>query len=281
MKSLRINISQRLNAISFFLAIINLYILVSSYFNDRLIHGIGYVLFFYVSIFILELLTQEKNLDEPKKPRTELIIAIVFSLLGITAISLNFYLKSNFDQMGFLIKLPLLIIMLLFTTPLGVALYYLKNKNRLVTLGFRLKPFKILLVGILIWLITGLFAVIFNYEGILWTKAFEEFGGILGLIVQGVIGAALIEELWRYIFITRIGWLTKNIPLAILCASIIWSIMHIPVTIYKGGTFISTFDYCLRIITLGYIWGLLSYKTKSIFPSVLAHGFNLWGFQNM
>jgi membrane protease YdiL (CAAX protease family) len=35
------------------------------------------------------------------------------------------------------------------------------------------------------------------------------------------------------------------------------------------------------IIPIGLLWGYITWRTKSLFPSVVVHGFNLWGLQNL
>lgn len=56
--------------------------------------------------------------------------------------------------------------------------------------------------------------------------------------------------------------------------------MHFPVTFFKEADLLGTFVYCIQIIPIGFIWGYLTQRTKSIVPATIAHGINLWGFQN-
>jgi membrane protease YdiL (CAAX protease family) len=66
----------------------------------------------------------------------------------------------------------------------------------------------------------------------------------------------------------------------ILFATTIWSFMHFPKNYFEGGQATDIVIYCIQIIPIGFIWGYLTHKTKSIVPATLAHGLNLWGFQN-
>jgi membrane protease YdiL (CAAX protease family) len=203
----------------------------------------------------------------------------LFTLLGAIFITINFYLKTNFENIGFLIKLPFLLGMLFFTFPLGIAVYLLFKKYKLTQLGIKIKPFSFILLGILVWGLTGIFSYVFNRSGILWKLAFEELGGIAGLL-SGIISAGLVEEFSRFVMQTRFEKVFKSSGFGILFATIIWSLMHFPTNYFKGYALGGIFTYCLQIIPLGFVWGYLTYRTKSIVPATLIHGLNLWGFQN-
>jgi membrane protease YdiL (CAAX protease family) len=79
---------------------------------------------------------------------------------------------------------------------------------------------------------------------------------------------------------TRLERYIKTIGFNILIATIIWAFMHFPINYFKGSPVNETVFYCIQIIPLGCIWGYLTHRTKSIVPSTMAHGMNLWGFQN-
>jgi membrane protease YdiL (CAAX protease family) len=128
--------------------------------------------------------------------------------------------------------------------------------------------------------LTGLFALIFNRSGILWEQEMKEEGGFFGLIFRGIIGAALVEEFYRFVIQTRFENSYRTIGINILFASTIWAFMHFPVTYFKSREILNTLIYCIQIIPLGFIWGYLTQRTKSILPSIMVHGLNLWGFQN-
>jgi membrane protease YdiL (CAAX protease family) len=32
---------------------------------------------------------------------------------------------------------------------------------------------------------------------------------------------------------------------------------------------------------LGFLWGYITHRTKSLFPSIVIHALNLWGLQNL
>jgi membrane protease YdiL (CAAX protease family) len=265
------------------MTIINLFVLWHFISVGQTKHGIGYFIFFYTAILTINYFTKKipPQVDiEVKVPKRELNITILFASLGIVFLILNFLLKSNFPQIGFLIKLPVIIGMFLFSMPLGILLYLLFKKYKFLQLGIKIKPLSHLLLGLIILALTGVFAFIFNKSGILWKEGLEEMGGIFGLLLRGVIGAALVEEFYRFVIQTRFEKVFKTVGINILFASTIWAFMHFPVTYFKSKETTSTLIYCIQIIPIGFIWGYLTQRTKSIFPSVIVHGMNLWGFQN-
>ena len=269
--------------ITIVMTIINLFVLFNFIINGKMLHGIGYFIFFYVSIYCIYFFTKKnppKNEIEVKNPKKELKISVLFTLLGILCITLNFYVKSLYPNLGFLVKIPILLSVLLFTYPLGIVFYLLIKKYKLIQFGLRINPIINLILGIFICGLTGLFAYIFNLNGILWQKGLEEYGGFFGILLQSVIGAALVEELSRFFIQSRFEKVFKLSGFHILFATTIWAFMHFPVSYYKDKEIYETLIYFIQIIPIGFVWGYLTHRTKSILPSVIVHGFNLWGFQN-
>jgi len=265
------------------MTLINLLVLWNFISGDNIKHGIGYFVFFYVALFVIHFFSNlfPPKIDiEIKQPKIELVIITLFSVLGAIFIALNFYLKANTEQIGFLVRLPILLGILFFTFPLGIIIYLLFKKYKLLQLGLKTKPLSYLLLGLIIWGLTGLFAYIFNKSGILWAEAYDELGGVSGMILQGVIGAGLVEEFSRFVMQSRFERVFKRFGFNILFATTIWAFMHFPVTYFKGTNISETLIYCIQIIPIGFIWGYLTQRTKSIVPATIVHGLNLWGFQN-
>lgn len=274
---------KRNSIILIIISMINLIVLWNFISRGNALHGIGYFIFFYVAIFIIHYYTDKippRNELVVKNPSFESKIAILFAVLGIIFISLNFMMKSNELPSTLIVKIPIILGVLFFTFPVGIIIYLLLKKYKLTQLGIIINPIKLIFLGLIIWGLTGIFSISFHQSGMLWTKAFKEFGGIVGILIQGVIGAALVEEFFRFVIQSRLEKLMNKVGLNILFASIIWSFMHFPVEYSKGNEISSIISYCLQIIPLGFVWGYLTHRTKSILPSVIAHGFNLWGFQN-
>jgi membrane protease YdiL (CAAX protease family) len=270
-------------AILITLTLINLYVLFNYIRHEKTIHGIGYFLFFYCSMICVYFFTKQipaQTVIEIKNPKKEFKIILLFTLIGVCFISVNFYLKSLHPNLGFLIKLPMLLGIILFTYPLGICIFLLFKKYKISQFGIKVKPLSYLLLGISICALTGLFAFLFNRDGILWEQGYKEYGGVLGILLQGIIGAALVEELLRFFIQTRFEKIIYGRGFHILFATTIWAFIHFPVTYYKNSSVSQTLIYCVQIIPIGFVWGYLSHRAKSILPSVIVHGLNMWGLQN-
>lgn len=265
------------------ITLINFIVLWNYISNNKTLHGIGYFIFFYVSILTIHFFTKKippKNEIEIKEPKKELTVAILFAVLGMLFLTLNFMLKSNTIPDKIFTKIPIGLGSIIFAMPLGIFIYLLIKRYKLMRLGLTTRPLISIILGLIICGLTGLFAYFFNKEGILWARAYEELGGIMGIIMQGVIGAALFEEFSRFVIQSRFEKVFKTNGINILFATTMWAFMHFPVTFFKGTDLTGTLVYCIQIIPIGVIWGYLTQRTKSILPATLAHGINLWGFQN-
>lgn len=247
------------------------------------VHGVGYFIFFYVAVLTIYFFTKKitpKNDIVVKEPKKELTVALVFALLGLLFLALNFMLRTNYITNIWYTKLPVMAGSFFFSMPFGIFIYLLLKKYKLLQFGILVKPLGYLLLGVVIWGLTGFFALVFNKSGILWESGLEELGGVLGILVQGVLGAALFEEFSRFVIQSRYEKVFKTTGINILFATIIWSLMHLPVAYFQVPDLTGNLIYCLQIIPLGFVWGYLTQRTKSILPSVIAHGLNLWGLQN-
>ncbi len=155
------------------ITVINLFVLWHFISVGQAKHGIGYFIFFYTAIFTIYYFTKKippQIENEIKVPKKELNITIFFAFLGYVFLILNFILKSNFPQIGFLIKLPIIIGMFFFSMPLGILIYLLLKKYKFLELGIKTKSLIHLLLGLIILALTGTFAIIFNKSGILWKE---------------------------------------------------------------------------------------------------------------
>jgi membrane protease YdiL (CAAX protease family) len=265
------------------MTVINFVVLWNYISSDKTFHGIGYFLFFYFSILTIHFFTKRippKNEIEVKEPKKELTVTLIFAVLGIVFLSLNFMLKSNAIPDKLFTKIPIGIGSIIFAMPLGIFIYFLIKRYRLMKLGLTTQPIIGLLLGLIVWGLTGLFAYFFNKEGMLWKVGYEELGGIFGIITQGIIGAALFEEFSRFVIQSRFERIFKTNGINILFATTIWAFMHFPVTYYKNADVIGVFIYCIQIIPIGFVWGYMTQRTKSIVPATITHGINLWGLQN-
>ena len=268
------------------MTLINFAVLWNYISNGKTLHGIGYFIFFYVSILIIHFFTKKippKNEIEVKEPKKELIVAIFFAGLGLLFLTLNFMLKSNTIPDKIFTKIPIGLGSILFGMPFGIFIYLLIKRYKPMKLGLTTQPLISIILGLIIWGLTGLFAYYFNREGMYWEKLYKDdgiIGGIITIVTQGIIGAALFEEFSRFVIQSRFEKIFKTNGVNILFATTIWAFMHFPVTYYKTADGIGVFFYCIQIIPIGFIWGYMTQRTKSIVPSTITHGINLWGFQN-
>lgn len=265
------------------MTMVNLFVLWNFVSKGKAMHGIGYFLFFYVSIIVIHFFTNKfppKKDIEVKEPKKEFVMVLVFTLLGAIFISLSYYVKGLIPQIAVPIKVLVFSGVFLFTFPLGILIYMLLKRYKLLQLGLYTQPLVYIVLGAIIWGMTGLFAYYFNESGIIWKEGLKELGGFRGLIVQSLFSAALVEEFSRFIIQTRFERVYKIAGINILIATSIWAFFHFPMAYSKMHNLLGSFNYCLQIIPLGFVWGCMIQRTKSIIPSVLAHGFNLWGLQN-
>lgn len=100
------------------------------------------------------------------------------------------------------------------------------------------------------------------------------------MICSGLIMAEPAEDFSWFVMQSRLQRVIHSSGFSILIATVLWAFMHFPINYFKGSPVSSIIVYCIQIIPLGFIWGYLTHRTKSIVPAALAHGFNLWGFQN-
>ena len=111
-------------------------------------------------------------------------------------------------------------------------------------------------------------------------------GGVIrlmkGLVLLGFLTAAIPEEIIRTLFQSRLSAVMKNKSMAWFLVSLIWALQHIPFFAFNAnGDYYSATIGALGILPLGLLWGYLNERYNTIIPSVLIHGTNLWGLQNI
>jgi len=60
-----------------------------------------------------------------------------------------------------------------------------------------------------------------------------------------------------------------------------WAALHLPHEFGASHSLAGSLTYAISIVPLGLLWGYLTMRTQSILPSILLHGTNLWGLQNL
>ena len=130
--------------------------------------------------------------------------------------------------------------------------------------------------------IVGGITMLVAYESSHWKEGWEEFGW-QGMLLTGVLGAALSEEYVRMLLQTRLSKWLNNAGTGFVLATLVWALMHVPVAIRNNPDkeIWLLMIASISIMPIGFLWGYLTHRTKSLLPAVLLHGFNLWGLQNL
>ena len=257
------------------------FVIYHEYTNNRLLYGIGYVFAVWFGAFVTDVVTTlfpKKDKEFPiKKPVWQEVATIaVCTLLGMVFFIVRFH--GGWETMNPWLKLSFMPL-LLFAFPIALALIYLfRYKYKPSELGGNVRYWYL---AIFIHIIVGSITLLTAPDRSHWGDAYKEMG-IAGLLFTGLVSAALPEEFLRMLLQTRLGKAFKNVGMGFVVTSFIWCAMHLPVE--SQGE--KTFDWELhatRLFTLtpiGYLWGYITHRTRSLLPSVLVHGFNLWGLQN-
>ena len=90
-------------------------------------------------------------------------------------------------------------------------------------------------------------------------------GELLLLVLSAVVVAALVEEALFRGFLQRVLEEHINVTRAVIYGSLAWTMFHL--TPYS-------FSQAIPIFLLGFIYGYLSWRTKSIVPGIICHGIN-------
>ena len=270
--------------IIFIVVILLLGVIINEYIrNGTIIHGLGFLGAIYISVFVVDYLCMSHSFDYQvfiiKKPvKKELIIISICTILGLIFLCVRYIF--NWNGIGAILKLSVLPLML-FVFPIVLSLVYLFIfKYPLKNLGINLNYWYL---PILINIVFGLITLIFAPEKSHWHLLVSgTVGNLFSWLFTGLIGAALSEEFTRMLFQTRIKSLSNNMAIGWISAAFIWALLHFPVFsqehVEKGWR--AVIMATLNLIPLGLLWGYITYRTKSIIPSVVIHGLNLWGLQN-
>ncbi len=213
-----------------------------------------------------------------RRPRREAALCLLTALLGFGFLSLRFLLPVPWEARPGLQRLAIGVGSLLFAMPTALAAC-------LLLLGYRPRALGLAWRGVLVapalLALTAGGALLVDPEGVTLWRALEETGGWPGLLVMGLVGAALPEEFLRFALQTRLGALPGGRASGWLLASLAWGLLHVPVFgKWPDGAWGPALFGAVRIVPVGLLWGYATHRTGSLWPALLAHGFNLWGLQN-
>ncbi len=248
--------------------------------NHILIKAVSYLVAMWLCSLLADMWVLRRRTgpeDFPvKKPLQETIYAVLCTLLGILFLVFR-YMLLDWNNTGGLIKLAVLPL-ILFVFPIVLGLIMLLYKYKLKDLGFRASVSILLALPVIS--ITAIAAYLAARGNFTFQAVYRETGVVAGLLFEGFIVAALPEEFTRMILQTRLGALFKNKGFGWFLASFIWACLHIPNFYSQNHDLSGALVGALRILPLGLMWGYMTFRTKSIFPAIIAHGFNMWGLQN-
>ncbi|MEO9484356.1 MAG: CPBP family intramembrane glutamic endopeptidase [Ekhidna sp.] len=174
-------------------------------------------------------------------------------------------------------RIGLMILRLLFGYPIFFLIYFLGIKRySLANLGFRLKHWYV--AAPIIILIGGSTYLTFP-EGLKFQDVLQH-QGVMAFLTLGLLTASIPEELTRHLFQSRLSALTSK-SIGWFVVSLVWALTHIPSFGSQSGDYIGATISAIGILPIGLLWGYLNQRYRSIIPSVIIHGTNLWGLQNI
>lgn len=250
--------------------------------KDKWYESLVYLFTIGCSFLIIEFIYFKKRPSNEmwkiKNPKIETYVIIfcvsVTILLGI----LRFIVIEDFNSLNIIINIAIKIAALLFIYPILLFIYFkILKKYKFKEIGFSIKYFWIAIPVIICF---GLISNFLLPEQVQFTDTIQKHG-VLALITLGFLTAAIPEEFTRMLFQTRLSRILKNKGVGWFIASSIWALAHIPIFYNQSSSFYDAFITSIGILPIGLFWGYLTERSKSIIPSILIHGTNLWGLQNI
>ncbi len=256
-------------------------LLYAGYSRGGFLKIVAYLSAMLLAVFITDFLSariKPANPDFPVKLlNKELIFLLAIQTIIIALSFVRFQGFSDWQNTGFVFKLPVLILMILFVFPVVLLFTFFKWKYALRDLGFRLRG---IFIGLPVIFIIGAAAYLFKPEKILFGEIYREMG-LISMILTGFLVAAIPEELTRVLVQTRLGRFFENNALGWLIASTVWAFLHLPnFWAQNSEGLVAAARSVLMILPIGLLWGYMTHRTRSIMPAVTVHGTNLWGLQN-
>lgn len=265
------------------IGLICIIILVASRNAHDLTHRIAYIIAMWLCCFVTDVVVTASPkaavVGFPiKKPvRKEVFLISICMVLAAIGLSLRFF-SGDWQHVSGSLRITVMLL-LIFIFPIVLAIVYLfVYKYKLRELGINLRYWYL---PVFIHLIVGATTLLFAPESSHWRAMYQEMG-ILNMLLTGIISAALSEEFSRMLLQTRLGAALANPALGFVFATIIWALLHVPnfgQDFRKDGIW-PAFLAAIQIMPVGFMWGYLTHRTKSLFPAVMVHGLNLWGLQN-
>ncbi|QCK16120.1 CPBP family intramembrane glutamic endopeptidase [Mangrovivirga cuniculi] len=214
-----------------------------------------------------------------QKTKKELWI-VIFVVTIASLLFVFWFIIIDQNSINRPLKIIFFLLRIVFIFPVFLLVYFLAIK--------KYTPKDIGIWGIKCWyvslpiilLIGGVTYILFP-EGMQFQYYWQN-NGITGFILFGFITAAIPEEITRTLFQSRLGIVLNSKSIAWFMVSLVWALQHIPIFVSRSaGDYYSAFISALGILPIGLLWGYLNERYKSIVPSVIIHGTNLWGLHNI
>ncbi|WP_408029568.1 CPBP family intramembrane glutamic endopeptidase [Tenacibaculum xiamenense] len=215
------------------------------------------------------------NIKEPKKE-----LYVIFLTQIITCFLLVYWFAIAKQKVeSSLVKIVLFSGRILFVFPVFFIIYFVGiKKYSLRQLG--VLSFYNWYVSLPIIILIGGVTYLTFPESLQFNSILKQNGGS-AFLVLGFLTAAIPEEITRVLIQSRLSRVLKDKSWGWFLASFLWALLHIPTFAKSSGDYIGATFSALGILPIGLLWGYLNERYKSIIPSVLIHGTNLWGLQNI
>jgi membrane protease YdiL (CAAX protease family) len=264
---------------SILLLILFLTLLGWSVYNNDLVNTIAYLLALLVSVVIVEILAKKdflKNNWIIKSKKQEVKIIFMVFIFQLITTTIKFIVFPDFQHAEPWIKIFTLALMSLFILPLFFCIYFfLIKKYKPFELG--LDKFSVIWTALPVIALLGIISFLVIPEKILFIKVYNDYG-LIQMLSLGFLIAAVPEEFGRILAQTRISAFINSKALGWFLASLLWALTHIPNFYSQQHDMFEASMYALKILPIGLLWGFMTHRFKSIWPAVLVHGTNLWGF---
>lgn len=257
-------------------------VVVRGFDRGRGAKAIAYLVAMLICVIATDIITARRGAGEPvpvRSARRESVFVVAGTLVGATALWLH-KVSPELEASHSALRIVLAALIFGFVFPVVPMIYLRTCGYRLRDLGFDRRGLRdaVWMVPPLM-LVTAAAALLTHPEAVTLMRGLDQFGSLVPLLIATFIGAALPEELFRFLVQSRLGRVF-NPASGWFIASVAWAFIHLPAWYAEGGDLLGSAFGCVRIVPLGLMWGYVTYRTGNIWSVWLLHGANLWGLQN-
>lgn len=156
------------------------------------------------------------------------------------------------------------------------ALFLLARRYWPTDLGLR---FSGIVTALPVLVVFAAIALIFSRGSMTWAEI-RQGNTTMGIVLM-TLSAAVPEEFFRFVWQTRLAAWARNPAVGWMIATVAWAMLHGPKDFSESRSLTTAAVDVVNIVPLGLLWGYLSHRTSSFLPSLLLHGMNVWGLQNL